>query len=292
MNDHNTDEALYEKEDFLLFFPSSVDIIKGSDEDRRIGGMASTGSLDRQHEQVLQKGLDFTEFVNHGYYNDNHRQDTAAVVGVPELARFIAGKGWYTEGYLLKGMQRSDEIWTLAKSLSSTRRRLGFSIEGKVQRRDGHRIVKAIVRHVAITNSPVNTDCTWDILTKSFCNNPCDQECHGTCCDYGKALSAGYVRGEGGRVLVPESLESRAHVTTFRCPKCKKGFPTARGLDGHVATRHTGERITLNDPTEVRRMAKALTRSEAIAQVMRLRPNLAEGTAARIVDLVIEGRLQ
>lgn len=164
------------KDDFVIFTPGCVeiDLSKGSAEDvekkRPIGGVCSTERLDRQDESVLAKGLDFNEFVQHGYFNDNHKQDTAAILGVPHMAELRKGR-WYTEGNLLHGYEPADKIWALAKALmkSSTSRRLGFSIEGKViDRGFNNKILKAKIRHVAITNSPVNTDCTWDILAKSF----------------------------------------------------------------------------------------------------------------------------
>lgn len=140
------------------------------DAPRLIGGFCSTESLDRQAESVCAKGLNFDEFVNYGWFNDNHRQETGAQVGNPHMAKLVKGRRWYTKGELYKGYEPSDRIWNLAQALrkSSSRRRLGFSIEGKVQERDRHKIVKAKVRNVAITAQPVNTDCTWDVLAKAM----------------------------------------------------------------------------------------------------------------------------
>ena len=153
-----SDEILQDN-DFYIWQPSCVDIVKSGAGERRIGGYCSTEHMDRQQEVVLQRGLDFDELLKYGYYNDNHNQATAAVVGVPERAEYRAGKGWYTEGYLLKGLKRADEIWELAKSLETTPRKLGFSIEGKVLERRDNYIVKAKIRNIAVTNAPVNTNC-------------------------------------------------------------------------------------------------------------------------------------
>lgn len=165
------------KDEFIIWTPGCVEInlVKGQsvaelERLRPIGGTCSTERLDRQDERVLAKGLDFDEFVNYGFFNDNHKQGTADVVGVPTMAELRRNR-WWTEGNLLQDFEPADRIWALAKALmkSSSARRLGFSIEGKVVDR-GHdgRILKARIRHVAITNSPVNVDCTWDILAKSF----------------------------------------------------------------------------------------------------------------------------
>jgi hypothetical protein len=162
------------KDDWTVFTPGCVqiDIAKSGnlEHERPIGGVCSTERLDRQEERVFAKGLLFNEFVEHGFFNDNHSQKTADILGAPKLAELRKGR-WWTEGNLLFDYEPADRVWRLAKSLakSAIARRLGFSIEGKiVERGFDNRILKAIIRHVAITNSPVNVDCTWDILAKSF----------------------------------------------------------------------------------------------------------------------------
>lgn len=167
-------EALLETDDFNAFVPNVVDLIKGgsdtAEEARSIGGFCSTEDLDRQEEVVVAKGLDFTEYVNYGWFNDNHRQGTADKVGYPTLAELRKGR-WWTAGNLLTDYPLAEQIWTLVKSLhkSNAPRRLGFSIEGKVLLRDhGNRILKAKIRNVAITGDPVNTACLFSILAKSF----------------------------------------------------------------------------------------------------------------------------
>lgn len=168
-------------DEFRVWNPH-VDFIKGDDEDaynsRQIRGIMSTPSLDRQGEEVVAKGLDFQPFIQHGHFNDNHDQSTGSIVGYPEDVSFTeditikGGKvthGWLCRGYVLKGTKKADEIWDLAKALAKTPdRRLGFSIEGKVIKRNRSKIEKAVIRNVAITNCPVNTEATWDVLTKSF----------------------------------------------------------------------------------------------------------------------------
>lgn len=173
-------ERLLEVDDFSMYVPGTertgFSIMKSEDgsniEDTRpIGGYCSTESLDRQSEVVVAKGLDFSEFVAWGWFNDNHKQGTSEILGYPRLARLEKGNRWWTEGNLLFGYPEADRVWNLAKALrrSGAPRKLGFSIEGKVVERDrGNRIVRALVRNVAITNSPVNTDCSWDIVSKAF----------------------------------------------------------------------------------------------------------------------------
>jgi hypothetical protein len=170
-------ERLLEKDEFTVWAPACLEILEKSstsgidiETTRPIGGWCSTENLDRQDEIVVAKGLDFSEFVAFGYFNDNHKQDTSAVLGYPRVARLEKSR-WWTEGNLLTGYAPADKVWELAKAMkkSSAPRSLGFSIEGKVLERDGgNRIVRAKVRNVAITNAPVNTDCLWGILSKAF----------------------------------------------------------------------------------------------------------------------------
>jgi len=167
-------ERLLEEDDFTVWNPGCVGIIEKAGVDiettRPIGGWCSTESLDRQDEVVVAKGLDFSEFTAFGYFNDNHKQGTAEILGYPRVARLEKSR-WWTEGNLIVGYAPADKVWELAKALHAQNapRKLGFSIEGKVLERDGsNRIVRAKVRNVAITNAPVNTDCLWGILSKAF----------------------------------------------------------------------------------------------------------------------------
>lgn len=178
--------------------------------DRHLGGYASTEKLDRQQEQLLAKGLDFTENVLYGWYNDNHIQDTAGVVGVPCIAELHyhpdIGLKWYSEGYLLKDLKRADDIWSLAKSLHKVGLRLGFSVEGAIIDRDGPIVLKALIRNIAITANPVNVEASWSIIAKAMQGHP----------DYFKALLSGVpTASSGGGVLVGESLEGHEQRRVF-----------------------------------------------------------------------------
>ena len=203
---------------------------------KRIGGIISTEKLDKQGEIVIQKGLDFTPFLEHGWFNDNHKKGTDDVLGYPDpksLRRVQKGERLpdgniapanctWAEGYLLD-TERARNIWELGKALEKGGgdRRLGYSIEGNVQKRTGPNrktIAKALVRHVAITNVPVGMDTRLECLAKSL---EAIQEGE----DVDKALTAtgagaappgtnpsaqGPTTGEGaGRILQPQSLESK-----------------------------------------------------------------------------------
>jgi hypothetical protein len=196
------DRSQFEGDDFRVYVPSVIEIVEKADEGaevvRSIGGWCSTEDLDRQGEVVIAKGLDFSEFVQFGWFNDNHRQDTDAALGYPKVARLEKGR-WWTEGILFPpGYAPADRVWELAKALQkSGGRKLGFSIEGKVLERDGrNKILRAKIRDVAVTRSPVNTNCTFQILTKSFAEPEAVEAA---------ALKA--ISASTGKVLVPEDLE-------------------------------------------------------------------------------------
>jgi hypothetical protein len=194
--------------DDLFRFSLDVDISKSDDSDRLIQGYASTEHSDRQGEELLQKGLDISDFVNYGYFNYDH--DNTIILGYPLPTCKIDDRGFFVQGKLLKGMPEADKIWNLALALkkSSAPRKLGFSVEGKVLKREGNRIVKARIYNVAITPNPVNTNCTWEVLAKSFTGE-----------DVIKALEAGYevdpLKLEGGGVFREEELEDDIHNLSY-----------------------------------------------------------------------------
>lgn len=177
---------------------------------RRIGGICSTDDLDRQAERILQDGMDFAPFLKSGWFNDNHDPATDAVVGYPTKAEYRSlglRKGWYVEGYMLDGHPRADALWMLANALQKTDRRLGFSVEGGVTSRDEKNpsiIRKAIVREVAITRCPVNTNTSLVVLAKSLSAGSAPV-----------ATAPASATGDGGaRVMARRSVEAIAQGST------------------------------------------------------------------------------
>jgi hypothetical protein len=169
----------------LSFFEKS-DAAEG--QKKRIAGVISTEMKDKQDEVVVQKGLDFGPFVGEGWFNDNHSRKTADVLGYPTgVQRFQKGERLpdgtiaksnctWAEGYLLDTPE-AGRIWELGRALSKagSTRRLGFSIEGGVKRRegfDGKVVAKAIVRNVAITNCPVGEGTRLETLAKALTSAP------------------------------------------------------------------------------------------------------------------------
>lgn len=281
---------------FVVFKPASFEIIKsekgGKNSERTFGGYCSTDALDRQGETVFQKGLDFSEFLQHGYFNDNHNQSTKAALGVPDMVRYDLGKGWFTQGHLFK-TKAADEILELAKALQDEPRKLGFSIEGKVIERENNRIKKALIRNVAITNCPVNTNCSWDLLNKAFTVGLDAEDVAGDFAgsSFIKSLAAGTGPGartatSGGRVLVGEDLEKDEVTHVYKCTKCDKGFAAEGGLDDHMDKKHgktkkSSLHINTFEPTEMYRTSKGMTAQEAVRLIKSVHPEWSDLVCVR-----------
>lgn len=248
-----------------------------SDDDRewRIGGIISSEHRDRQGDVVLQRGLDFDDFVKSGWLNDNHAKGTTDVLGYPLRIQRTTWNGkpaTYMEGYLLKDYKPAQKVMQLAESLQKTDRRLGFSVEGKILQRtgpDGKTVAKAHVTNVAITNCPVNTVTGLEILAKAMFDmerdSPCfsADECCGKCDDgLAKALSA------GGAVAAPAT------------PTPGDGFALrAESLEG---VRPKKKRKKKQD--------RRLTKSAAIGMIRRRFPLVSAGGAERIWQFAINNQ--
>lgn len=266
-------------------FEIPVDFFEKSDEEpgkqRRIGGLASLETKDKQDETLLQRGLDFTDFLHNGWFNDNHSKTTSDILGYPEATQYIRkgtvlpngqkskADGHWVEGYLLN-TEKADKIWELGKALQKTKRRLGFSVEGKILKRSGDSnktIAQAKVRNVAITNCPVNPDATMEILAKSLQaveqSEPDDLE---------KMLSMGPATpgqspegtqtGEGeGKVLAEESLEEDEKPSDVLRKKKKN---TKKSLGSEEITAWFKSKLPHATATQIERvveLTRALKRS-------------------------------
>lgn len=126
-----------------------------------IAGVVSTSSADIEGDKVIQGGLLWDYFLQHGWFDDNH---DGSILGYPTSVT-PGSEDTQVEGYLLLQHPRAAQLYTTAQLLKEAKspRRLGFSVQGKVVERDPQdstRITKAIVFRVAITEHPVNTE-TW-----------------------------------------------------------------------------------------------------------------------------------
>lgn len=269
-------ETIIKSDGTFIAWQPGVDIEKGSSSDHlgKIKGYCSTQNKDRQDETLLQKGLDFDFFIQSGFFNDNHSQETGAQVGVPDFAEYHPGKGWWTEGKFLK-TPRAQRIVDLAKALKGTSRKLGFSVEGKVIERQGSTVTKAEIRHVAITHCPVNPDCTWELVAKAL-----------------TVAGTAYGSPTGGSILSPESPFSVDHdAKGFPCasPGCKSAYKTKDALLKHQRSIH------LIDPEVtatkvVRKALSGFSKKEAFEFVKKMRPNYGDELIETIITRAFEPR--
>jgi hypothetical protein len=147
------------------------DVVDKSGEDAsphrgRISGFASSEAQDADGEIVVQKGLDWSWFLEKGFISLEHPLGVNNIVGEPVSVQLVKSgddtAATRIEADLLLEDPNGRSIWEKARCLkkSGGKRRLGFSIEGRVTERDGSTIKKAKVMSVAISPAPKNPR-TW-----------------------------------------------------------------------------------------------------------------------------------
>lgn len=151
-----------------------------SQKKRYVCGYASTPTLDLQNDIVQPSGISLDYFVSDGWINYEHKKGAEYIIGVPTENCYVDfEKGLYVEAMLLEDNKYADDMWNLANSIekSGSGRKLGFSIEGGIRKRnqmDSRIIEELVVTNVALTTNPVNTEATWEHFMKSI------QTGHGT----------------------------------------------------------------------------------------------------------------
>src|ERR1700748_2388955 len=133
-------------------------------------GIASTADVDTDGEVLQPEGFDLSYFLSDGFVNWNHqsKNNPSAIIGEPTMAQIVP-EGLYVETELYQDSAVASSVWDLGKILdsSSSNRKLGFSIEGKVMARDPNddkKITKAKITGLAITPSPKNKSTFADIV--------------------------------------------------------------------------------------------------------------------------------
>lgn len=139
-------------------------------------GQASTADKDREGEILLQKGLNFAPFKEHGEFNWNHIPH--AMTGIPTGEKaWFESPGWKCQGEIISGLPiipgyTTDMVIQQHNQLKKAghERGLCLSVEGKVQERsvDGRYVLKADIYNIAHTFRPQNINCTVAMLTKSM----------------------------------------------------------------------------------------------------------------------------
>lgn len=154
---------------FNFWMPIDIEKSGEGKKKMRIKGVASTADVDTDEEVLEPSGFVLDRLVKSGYFNYDHRarENPAFIVGEPDTAKVVNGQ-LYVEGNLYDTPLARD-IYEFAETLqkSGSKRRLGFSIEGKALERDPFnqkRITKALLTGIAITPSPKNSNTIMDVF--------------------------------------------------------------------------------------------------------------------------------
>lgn len=230
--------------DFSVFIP--VTLTKagpGGDDPWRIGGLAATDARDIDGENIVMEGLD-TSYLASGraVFNWNHGDSPGDIVGEIDVFK-KSKKDLYVEGFLYKGVQKANDIYDLMRTMAkSSKRRLGFSVEGKIRQREDNTIVKSWVKAVAITHEPVNPFTMADLVKSMAANEALPQTNNFSSAllfennseeevwqlipagatVMAKSFNIGHTPNQGGLIVTKESLENDLRVNQIEEDKKKK----------------------------------------------------------------------
>jgi hypothetical protein len=179
----------------------------------RIKGIASDDSEDFDGEVLDPAGFDLDYFNRYGLINWNHtaKNSPKGIIGEPTLAR-IEGNKMYVEGVLYSELPLAQDVYDLAELLqkSGSKRKLGFSIEGKAVSKDPmnkKRITRAKITGLAITATPVNSNTLVEVM-KGICTEPW--------CEYQYEEESSLEKGldaNGGAVYIIDIERDGKHIT-------------------------------------------------------------------------------
>lgn len=159
-----------EKFNFWLPFEIEKAQNKKGEKVMKIKGIASTDKEDSDGEILEPIGFDLSRFLSIGFLNWNHqaKNDASKIIGEPTVAKITPKGELYVEGILYNGHPLAESVWNLGETFerNNSKRRLGFSIEGRAIERDSinpKRITKALLTGLAVTPSPVNLNTYVDL---------------------------------------------------------------------------------------------------------------------------------
>jgi len=269
-----------------LWTEFDVDLEKAGDAEERgrgaIRGVASSESVDQDGEVVIQKGIDWSWFSQHGFFTLEHPMHAMNIIGEPLKIEHTEIDGVPTtlvkgELYLTDPVGKAVYEKAVAMRKAGGQRRLGMSIEGRVLERDGGTIKRSDVRSIAISPQPRNKDAWFEPLAMSqmgigmhpmmygmpfdpYSNVhkfPVQQKSDGGTVGYpgaGVPRDQGLVGGVG--TLVRQSLQGNADSASFGRGMDEKDFLVTRVLksyphltwaQGLAAIREAKGRLRLED---------------------------------------------
>jgi len=162
-----TDEIILNDEtpfNFWIPLYKSKNVPSDPASERMVEGVAATPDVDQQQDIMDLSGMDFTPFLEKGWINWNHQEGPEYLIGKPIEACIKNQTGgrqvFFIKAALLKGQPKADAAWSLIENLSKAGwedRLLGWSVQGGILQRSGPKLIKRIVRLVALTHEPVNS---------------------------------------------------------------------------------------------------------------------------------------
>ncbi len=150
-----------------MWYPlrKSAEEVDRGERKRVLYSIISAEVPDAVNDVVRQDGMDCGPLVEAGYANWDHMDGPAHLIGEPlstdrtEIDAPGLGRVPATEGriWLYTGHPEADAVWSLCKAQRAphARRRLGTSVQGEIRERQGHDIVKSLIRHIAVSHQPL-----------------------------------------------------------------------------------------------------------------------------------------
>lgn len=162
------------KDNFRFWMPAEIE--KAVDEKTKktklyLAGFASSNRKDTDGEN-LEQNFDINYLVERGIVNWNHSKDPDHVIGEPAQVKFVKGNLW-VKSMMYEDQPMAQKVMNLAEVFrkNSSKRKLGYSIEGKVLERDPNdasRVLKALITNIAVTVNPKNCDSLIDIVKGNY----------------------------------------------------------------------------------------------------------------------------
>jgi len=254
---------------------------------RFVQGYASTPAWDTDGESIIKSGLDITYYNEQGWLNWMHTNKPDHIIGIPVYSK-IDSVGFFTKGMLFNN-EMATHVWNLGKELQQLGypRKLGYSIEGKVVQRSAinkSKIIKAKVTNVAVTHIPVNTEATFELVSKSFVPDKYDEIVNYIVkdLDFQKDLAA---LDSGGMSMTAQSHVSPGDtgrkVLQVESLEGSDANPKSNGvIVGNPSDKEMGDRLTTAYKTAYK------SRTDLLCLMKSIHPKASDSLLETIVDLV------
>lgn len=137
---------------------------------RIVYGPISAEVPDGVQDVVVQDGMECDPLVQSGYVNWDHLDGPQHLIGEPvavEPTQMTEDGQIDPDGPIAATLGRvllyqdhapSDAVWSLVQAQEKTpqaKRRVGFSVQGEILEKQGHRITKSRIRHLAMSHQPL-----------------------------------------------------------------------------------------------------------------------------------------